>query len=96
MKSKSHDKDRTAKAGAAAPAVGHSPFDSFSISAGGDSITCYLCGWTSHDQRDVKEKYCPRCLIFHEDRAFMERLAQGYGARFSSGSEAAACSRIAA
>ena len=44
----------------------------FSISADGKSITCQICGLTSHNLNDVREKYCGKCHVFHEDRAPVE------------------------
>ena len=42
--------------------------DSYQISQDGASITCFVCGFTSHNQNDVKEKYCGYCKTFHNDR----------------------------
>jgi|SoimicMinimDraft_4_1059732.scaffolds.fasta_scaffold255780_2 hypothetical protein len=39
---------------------------SYVISADGRSITCRRCGMTSHHGEDVRQRYCPRCHIFHE------------------------------
>lgn len=37
------------------------------IAADGRSITCHLCGLTSHNANDVRERYCGRCHVFHGD-----------------------------
>jgi hypothetical protein len=31
------------------------------------SITCLVCGWTSHNPNDVRERYCGHCHAFHDD-----------------------------
>jgi len=54
----------------------------YTIEAGGVSITCHACGFTSHDPEHVRQKYCPSCRVFHEDRILMLRLAEGYEAEF--------------
>jgi hypothetical protein len=33
----------------------------------GKSITCLLCGLTSHNPNDVRYLYCGNCHVFHED-----------------------------
>lgn len=32
----------------------------------GDTITCFDCGRTSYNPKDVREKYCSHCNFFHE------------------------------
>ncbi len=54
----------------------------YSIAEDGASITCCICGFASVDPRDVREKYCPVCRVFHEDRMLMARLAEGYETRY--------------
>ena len=50
----------------------------YSIAADGESITCHVCGFTSSDSEHVRQLFCPRCVVFHEDRVLMLRLAEGY------------------
>jgi hypothetical protein len=38
-----------------------------SYAIAGRSITCRLCGLTSHNPNDIRERYCGRCHIFHDD-----------------------------
>jgi len=46
----------------------HMPGDPFyTISDDQKSITCYICGKTSHNVNDVKHRYCPNCHAFFED-----------------------------
>lgn len=42
-------------------------------------IMCLVCGMTSWHQRDVQERYCVHCNVFHED--LMTRLG-GSATRF--------------
>jgi hypothetical protein len=51
------------------------------------SITCRVCGFTSTNPRHVRDRYCPKCRVFHEDRTLMERLAEGYSKVFESEAE---------
>jgi hypothetical protein len=37
----------------------------YTIAADGKSITCHLCGRTSHNPNDVREKFCGCCCVFH-------------------------------
>lgn len=37
----------------------------FEISADGKAITCKKCGRTSHNENDVRHKFCGHCKIFH-------------------------------
>ena len=30
------------------------------------SITCLVCGMTSHHPQDVAQRYCGHCHVFHE------------------------------
>ena len=50
----------------------------YTITADGASITCHVCGLTSRDPGHVEQRFCPRCVVFHEDRILMCRLAEGY------------------
>jgi len=36
--------------------------------AEGDSITCLGCGFTSHSAKDVEQRYCGHCHVFHDER----------------------------
>ena len=38
------------------------------INGNGKSITCLLCGLTSHNPHDVEYIYCGNCHIYHEDQ----------------------------
>lgn len=50
----------------------------YRIAADGSSIRCLVCGEISRDPRHINAKYCPRCLVFHDDRELMTRLSEGY------------------
>lgn len=39
----------------------------YRISDDGKSITCLVCGRTSHNPHDVSEHYCGFCHFFHDD-----------------------------
>lgn len=39
----------------------------YTISQDGQSITCHVCGLTSYNLNDVKNRYCARCHVFHAD-----------------------------
>ncbi len=54
----------------------------YHLSEDGRSITCRVCGLTSRDPKNIREKYCPACRIFHEDRIVMARIAEGYDTGF--------------
>lgn len=41
---------------------------SYSIAPDGGSITCHVCGKTSYHPKDVENKYCGKCHVFHEER----------------------------
>lgn len=45
------------------------PSYSVGTHAGRESITCGLCGSRSCDPRDVTERYCGSCHVFHDDVA---------------------------
>jgi len=47
--------------------LGALPLMSYSISDDGGSIMCLECGRISIHPADVKNRYCPRCHVFHED-----------------------------
>ena len=34
----------------------------------GRAIRCNVCGMTSYNANDVRERYCGRCHVFHELR----------------------------
>ena len=38
------------------------------IMNGGKTITCLDCGLTSWNENDVRERYCPVCREFHDDK----------------------------
>jgi hypothetical protein len=59
----------------------------YTIGPGESSINCHTCGYTSYNPEHVRQKYCPCCLTFHEDRMLMLRLAEGYQTEFHSRSE---------
>lgn len=65
----------------------------YTLEDGGRAITCRICGSTSREPRHVRDKFCPRCRVFHEDRVFMVRLAEGYQTEFHSRSETLAAFR---
>ena len=47
----------------------HMPGDPFyKISEDGKSITCGICGKTSYNPDDVKNRYCSNCHAFFEDK----------------------------
>ncbi len=50
----------------------------YEVAEDGSSITCQVCGFTSREPKDVRQKYCPACRVFHDDRMLMARLAEGY------------------
>jgi hypothetical protein len=50
----------------------------YTITADGASITCHVCGFASREPDHVEQRFCPRCVVFHEDRILMLRLAEGY------------------
>lgn len=39
----------------------------YEISADGKSFTCLRCKLTSHNPRDVENRYCGRCHAHHDD-----------------------------
>src|SRR5262245_3231344 len=45
------------------------PSYSVGTHAGEQFITCSLCGLRSYHPRDVEERYCGKCHVFHEDEA---------------------------
>jgi len=34
---------------------------------GGQAITCHICHLTSYHPKDVENRYCGHCHVFHED-----------------------------
>jgi hypothetical protein len=54
----------------------------YSVRPDGGAITCRLCGFTSTHPHDIEQKFCPRCLVFHEDRILMLRLNEGFQTEF--------------
>jgi hypothetical protein len=47
----------------------------YTISTDGGSITCHQCGLMSHNQKDVINRYCGHCHIFHDDMADLNAFA---------------------
>ncbi len=47
-------------------ATGAYPPSTYTISADGHAITCGVCGLTSYHPRDVSERFCGHCHVFHE------------------------------
>jgi hypothetical protein len=43
----------------------------YRLAPDGQSITCLVCGRTSHHPRDVAERYCGHCHRFHDDHGFL-------------------------
>jgi hypothetical protein len=41
------------------------------------SIECQTCGLVSHNDNDVKYRFCVYCNVFHEDAAFKNRIQRG-------------------
>lgn len=41
--------------------------DTFRLEFGGEAIRCLHCGFTSWNAKDVEERYCGRCHVFHHD-----------------------------
>lgn len=39
----------------------------YAISADGSAILCRRCHTTSYNPNDIRERYCARCKLFHED-----------------------------
>lgn len=39
----------------------------FDISVDGKSITCRACGMESFHPKDIEERYCGKCHVFHDD-----------------------------
>jgi ribosomal protein L37E len=39
----------------------------YTIAADGKSIRCNICGRTSYNLNDVRERYCGNCHVFHND-----------------------------
>lgn len=46
----------------------------YTVAADGASITCHLCGMTSHHPADVENRYCAHCRIFHDSQAAAAEL----------------------
>jgi len=40
-------------------------------------IQCLVCGSTSYHPRDIAERYCGLCHVFHEDADFTRRVNLG-------------------
>jgi len=38
----------------------------YTVADDGESILCHICGSTSFHPRDVAEKYCGQCHVFHD------------------------------
>jgi hypothetical protein len=48
---------------------------------GEGTITCLVCGFTSHNPNDVKHRYCGSCHVYHANpaafgRPLLDRLVQ--------------------
>jgi hypothetical protein len=39
----------------------------YTLSADGLAITCRRCGLTSHHFTDVRERFCGKCKVWHDD-----------------------------
>lgn len=52
----------------------------YSIDEEHRSITCARCGWTSYHPKDVENRYCGKCEVFHDDIAEGDREAWINGA----------------
>lgn len=65
------------------PELQHRSGQFYHVAEDGGSITCCVCGATSRDPKDIREKYCPQCRVFHEDRMVMVRVTEGYQTRFN-------------
>ena len=50
----------------------------YTIAADNSSITCHVCGVTSLNPEHVRQRFCPGCFVFHDDRMFILRLTEGY------------------
>jgi ribosomal protein L37E len=55
--------------------------DRYTMAPDGSSITCKVCGTTSHNTNDVEMKFCGHCGAFHNDRtlerdAYIERACE--------------------
>ncbi len=42
--------------------------------SGSQGITCNVCNMTSFHPEDVKQKYCSKCGMFHDDRAAQQAM----------------------
>ena len=47
--------------------------DRYSVAPDGLSITCHVCGRTSHHPKDVMERYCGYCHVFHSDPVMAQK-----------------------
>lgn len=41
--------------------------ESYTIADDGRTITCHACEYTSYNLSDVRNRYCGRCKVFHQD-----------------------------
>jgi hypothetical protein len=51
--------------------VGHRRYEGYIVAhvdGQTDTITCLRCGMTSFQPRDIAQKYCGHCHVFHEDQ----------------------------
>ncbi len=48
----------------------------------GNSIVCRLCGHRSTNPQHVRNRFCPNCLTFFEDRNYIQRLEKGVRTSF--------------
>lgn len=48
------------------PTTGEQTVRTYQIKENGKAIECWVCSYTSHNENDVKYKYCGMCHDFHE------------------------------
>lgn len=46
----------------------------YTVSPDGTAILCHFCGNASHNQRDIAERYCAHCKLFHGDQSALQEL----------------------
>jgi hypothetical protein len=42
--------------------------NNYEITAAGKAIRCLICGAISYHPKDIEERYCGRCHIFHDEK----------------------------
>jgi hypothetical protein len=52
------------------------PDQTYQYLEGGAAIQCLLCNQISYHPRDVAERYCGRCHVFHDDLAARRALRE--------------------